>query len=147
MLKTALIVRLVVGLTGSAALAADGGSVDADGTVTIHPGEKIVIAFSSADDLTRPSLASTAGGTATMSFDFQQSPEAGLMLMIENHLPIWVKYDATIVVKTADGEREARTSTCPVFARGMGTESWRDPIVALKLSGFRKIDAGNMVCN
>ncbi len=147
MLRNALILGLGMALSGPAGWAAAGPSVGADGVVTIHPGEKVAISFASVDDLAHPALAADENGPITMSFDFQQSPGAGLMLMIENHLPVTVKYTATMVVKTPDGEREVPTSICPVMPRGMGTEGWGDPIVALKLSGFHKIDGGNMVCN
>jgi hypothetical protein len=147
MLRKALVLGLTMALFGTTGWAADGPSVSADGVVTIHPGEKIVVAFKSADDLAHPALASDASGPATMSFDFQQLPGAGLMLMIENHLPVTVKYDATMVVKTPDGERELHTSICPVIPRGMGTEGWHDPIVALKLSGFHKLDGNSFACD
>ena len=134
------------GLVGQA-WAAGGPSVDANGVVTIHPGEKVAIKFASESDISHPVLVSDASGPSTMSFKLEQLDGAGLMLMIENHLGITVKYDATIVVNTPDGERSAHTSSCPVLAGLMGTESWMDPIVELKLSGFRKADPDQRVCD
>ena len=148
MLRKVLIAGLAMALLGGAARADGGASIDADGTITIHPGESVSIVFDGKDDLSHPKLATSADGPAQMTFAFKQQEGLGLMLMIENHLDVMVKYDATMVVKTPNGERSAHTSICPVLAGRMGTESWMDPIVALKLSGFRKADlAGGMVCD
>lgn len=141
MLREILIVALAVTIPAAAAWA--DASVDADGVVTIHPGETIAVGFAGVDDPSHPTLASDTNAPATMTFAFTAQAGLGLILEIHNHLGVTVKYDAVMVV----GGRSVHTSSFPVLARIMGTENWRDPITELKLSGFRKLDGTSIVCD
>lgn len=153
-----------MGLFGGTALAADTSSVDADGMVTIKLGEAFEIVFPDRNDLSHPKFSrvldridSNVTGyrpvdpnappptePAVMSFELK---DAGgmIMLTIRNDTGLLIKYDATMVVS---GGREAHTSMCPMFPGMLGNEQWMDHIVALKISGFRKLDTtGGFVCD
>jgi hypothetical protein len=159
---------LASALLGAPVLAADPAStVDADGVVTLHVGDALEIAFPDRGDLGHPRFsrvldhidesgikgygkpdpnAPPPTGPALMSFEFKKSGGM-LMLFIRNDAGVPIKYDATMVVQTPSGERSAHTSICPVFPNMMGTEQWMDPIVMLKLSGFRKAQDGSFTCD
>lgn len=167
MLGKVVLAGLALVALSSAARAVDASSIDADGVVTIRPGEAFEIVFADRSDLTHPKFSRVLDhvdgnvkgyhkpdpndppptGPALMSFEFK---DAGgmLMLYVRDDTGLPIKYDATMVVKTPSGERSAHTSICPVFPNMLGTEQWMDKIVMLKLSGFRKLDdTGNMVCD
>jgi hypothetical protein len=167
MLRKTLLLALAIGALGGAARAADATSVDADGTVSIRPGEAFEIVFPDRSDLSHPKFsraldriddnvtgykkadpsAPPPTGPALMSFEFNNTGSM-LMLYIRNDTGLPLKYSATMVVQTAGAERSMHTSICPIFPGMMGTEQWMDHIVVLKLSGFRKADdTGSFVCD
>lgn len=167
MLRKILVLGLAAGLWAGAARATDAGSVDADGVVTIRPGEALEIVFPDRGDLSHPKFsraldhidlgglkgyskpdpnAPPPTGPALMSFELKKSGGM-MMLYLRNDTGVPIKYDATMVVETSGGERSAHTSICPIFPDMMGTESWMDKIVMLKLSGFRKAQDGSFVCD
>ena len=99
--------------------------------------------FAGVDDPSHPRLAVDIKAPATMTFTFAEHDGVGLILEIQSHLNVTVKYDAIMVVRG----HSVHTSSCPVGAGIMGTENWRDPITELKLSGFRKLDGASFVCD
>jgi|HubBroStandDraft_5_1064220.scaffolds.fasta_scaffold372121_2 hypothetical protein len=141
MLRRILILTLAMGLSGTAASA--DASIASDGAVTIHPGETISVAFAGDDDLSQPKLASDTNAPSTMTFTLKAEAGLGLMLDIQSHLGVTVKYDAVMTV----GRHAVHTSSCPVLAGKASFENWSDPITELKLSGFRKLDGARMVCD
>jgi hypothetical protein len=159
---TLTILSVMTGLACSGAHAADASSVEADGTVTIRPGEVFEIVFPNRDDLTHPQFSRALDhidskvpgyhrpdpnsapptGPALMSFEFKQ--QGGMLILeVRNDTGLSIKYDATMVVRG----QSAHTSICPIFPGTMGLEQWMDPIAMLKLSGFRTADPSNWACN
>ncbi|MBV8978044.1 MAG: hypothetical protein JO261_10285 [Alphaproteobacteria bacterium] len=159
-------IAFAAGLSATPLLAADAGSVAADGTVTIRPGEAFEIAFADGDDLSHPKFsrvldhldqnvvgwhkpdpnAPSPSGPRLMSFEFQNEG-ASLKLLVRNDTGVAIKYDATMVAQMPDGKLvSSHTSVCPSFPGMLGNELWAQPIVMLKLSKFQRATEDSFVC-
>ena len=135
------------------------------GTVSIFPGETIVVEFESDTAVSTPRFVkvtdhghdagtqegmavASPGAKPTISFEFRQDPDKPSMtLEVSSTLGTLVKYDALMWVPTPNGIRPARTSSCPLFA-ARGFETWPHPIVMLVLTNFRVLprEGGTIVC-
>ena len=104
-------------------------------TIIIYPGESFAVQIDIARGKVGRAQPVTAEETGTITLDFKPQ-DAGMILIVHNHLADIVKYDATM--KGPDG-RLVYTSSCPVGA-GMGSyEGWPHPIQYLELSNFRPL--------
>jgi len=154
---------LAATLAAAPALAADAGSVSADGTVTIRAGEAFEIAFPDRNDLSHPKFSrvlnhvdsdvsgyrkpgASPGGPPLMSFELKN--EGAMMeLYIRNDVGEPVKFDATMVAQLPDGKLvSSHSSMCPALPAMLGTEIWAQPIVLLKLSKFHKAADEDLTC-
>jgi hypothetical protein len=133
-----------------------------NGTVSIFPGEAIVVEFADNRSLNNPrflrvvdqiDIAGTpdrmtgAGDRPTMSFEFKQDPgKPKMTLQIKSTLDVFVKFDAFMWLPTPDGIRIGPTSSCPVIANGGNFETWPHPIAMLVLSNFRVQPLNSFAC-
>jgi hypothetical protein len=71
------------------------------------------------------------------------------MLNVRNESDAMIKYAAYMQFMRGEQLEFAPTSSCPIWPRIFGIESWPDPIVMLVLSDFRILttDSPEMVCN
>lgn len=144
-----------------------------DGTLTIYPGETYAVRMRvQGKDLGKPVFENGSEGKprpgptgynpdaeakalrdtvsapveALVYFSFKQQDGTGMMLEILSTLPVTLKYDAVMFVATPQGIQPDRTSSCPVFGGGFGTESWPVPLTMLALSNFRIVAGTNPAC-
>jgi hypothetical protein len=110
------------------------------GAIVIYPGESFVIAFEIENGKIVNAVPSPAGGQLanTIEVGFKEI-DSGMMLTLQSHLPMDVKYDATM---KAPDNRLVHTSSCPVRASLGVYEGWPHSIKFLELSNFRFQDGG-----
>jgi hypothetical protein len=111
------------------------------GAIVIHPGEQFVIAFEIENGKIVSAVPGPASGqpTNTMDVSFKEI-DSGMMLTLQSHLPMDVKYDA--MMKAPDN-RLVYTSSCPVRANLGVYEGWPHTVKFLELSNFRFQDGGS----
>ncbi len=102
------------------------------GAIVIHPGEQFVIAFEIENGRIVSAVPGPASGqpTNTMDVSFKEI-DSGMMLTLQSHLPMDVKYDA--MMKAPDN-RLVYTSSCPVRANLGVYEGWPHTVKFLELS-------------
>jgi hypothetical protein len=118
--------------------------VTADGWIVIFPGETLVVEFPDAGET--PGLPRYVADPSdkqknTLKLTFE-SRGTGSMLFLESALPNMLKMDATMSIPARGGLFARYTSTCPVFPKGVGSESWQPGLGPLVLRNFHFLPAG-----
>jgi hypothetical protein len=110
------------------------------GAIVIYPGESFVIVFEIENGKIVSALPNAAGGQPANTIDVSfKEIDNGMMLTLQSHLSMDVKYDA--MMKAPDN-RLVYTSSCPVRANLGVYEGWPHGIKFLELSNFRFQDGG-----
>jgi len=111
------------------------------GAIVIYPGEQFVIVFEIENGKIVSAVPNPVGGQSanTIEASFKEI-DSGMMLSLQSHLPMDVKYDAAM---KAPDNRLVYTSSCPVRANLGAFEGWPHPIKFLVLSNFRFQDGGS----
>ncbi len=128
-----------------------------NGAVAIFPGEAFIVEFPDNRSLGNPrfvravdsvDVAAMSGAIAglTIAFEFKQDPgKPDMMLQIKSTIDAHVKYDATMWVPTPNGMQVGHTSSCPIFAKTGGIETWPHPIAMLVLTNFRVLPLDGVI--
>ena len=110
------------------------------GAIVILPGENLVIAFEIENGKIVGAMPNLTGGQLANTIEVSfKAIDSGMMLSLQSHLPMDVKYD---VAMKAPDNRLVYTSSCPVRANLATFESWPHLIKFLELSNFRFQDGG-----
>jgi len=131
---------------------ADGGSV------AIFPGEAFIVEFADTRSIGDPRFVrvvdsvdvvakeEVSGARPSIAFAFKQDPgKPDMMLEIKSTIDAMVKYDATMWVPTPSGVQVVHTSSCPIFAKTGGIETWPHPIAMLVLTNFRVLPSNGVI--
>ena len=126
--------------------------VDPDGVVVVLSGETISVELSeSGGKITGVHYVPAVKNPAhTLTFELKQLKPDETILTIHGNFSHMLKYDALMEVMKPDrsGMVIVRTSTCPMFKEGFGTEMWPHPVAKLTLQNFRFLpyDSETIAC-